>query len=63
MLMSELSEIEAVVARIRSEFHPELDGDFIAAVLRVEADAAGNDAAALQALRQAVNKALEASAT
>lgn len=58
MLTSELRELASVVARIRADAHPDLDERFIDAVLRAEADAAGNGSAAVQAIRQAVEQAL-----
>jgi hypothetical protein len=62
MLTSELSELAGVVERIRATVHPELDKSFVDAVLQAEANAAGQDAAALQAIRAAVESALEAPA-
>lgn len=58
MLTSELSELATVVARIRVEAHPELDEHFVTAVLQAEADAAGSDGAALQAIRRALAETL-----
>jgi len=59
MLTSELRELAAVVEGIRSQAHPQLDKQFIDAVLQAEADASGNDSAALQAIRAAADEALE----
>lgn len=62
MLTSELSELAAVVENIRAAVHPGLDKSFVDAVLQAEVSAAGQDAAALQAIRAAVATALEAAA-
>jgi ABC-type nitrate/sulfonate/bicarbonate transport system substrate-binding protein len=58
MLTSELSELAAVVERIRAEAHPDLDKEFVEAVLAAEAEAAGQQGAALFAIRAAVDKTL-----
>lgn len=58
MLTSELSELAAVVERIRAEVHPDLDKEFVDAVLAAEAEAAGQEGAALAAIRAAVEKTL-----
>lgn len=63
MLTSELSELASVVEAIRSAVHPDLDKSFVDAVLQAEANAPGQDAAALQAIRAAVEIALQATAT
>ena len=55
MLTSELSELAAVVERIRAETHPDLDKAFVEAVLTAEADAAGQESAALGAIRAALD--------
>ena len=62
MLTSELSELATVVENIRAAVHPGLDKSFVGAVLQAEASAAGQHAAALQAIRAAVATALEAAA-
>jgi hypothetical protein len=62
MLTSELSELASVVEGIRAAVHPDLDKAFVDAVLQAEANAPGQDAAALQAIRIAVETALEAAA-
>jgi ABC-type nitrate/sulfonate/bicarbonate transport system substrate-binding protein len=58
MLTNEMRDLSSVVMRVRAEAHPELDERFVRAVLQAEADAAGSDAAALQAIRRAVDEAL-----
>ena len=58
MLTSELSELAAVVSRIRADAHPDLDERFVGAVLQAEAEAGGNDSAALQAIRRALAQTL-----
>jgi aminopeptidase N len=58
MLANELSELAAVVERIRSEAHPELDKAFVDAVLHAEAEAAGDDSLALQVIRAATDQSL-----
>jgi len=62
MLTSELSDLARVVETIRSAVHPEIDKSFVDAVLQAEANAPGQDAAALQAIRAAVEIALETAA-
>ena len=62
MLTSELSELASVVEGIRAVVHPDLNKAFVDAVLQAEANAPGQDAAALQAIRAAVEIALEATA-
>ena len=58
MLTSDLNELATVVERIRAEAHPDLDERLVGAVLQAEADAAGSDGAALQAIRRALAEAL-----
>jgi hypothetical protein len=60
MLTTELSELASVVARMRAQAHPGLDEAFVSAVLQAEADAAGNDSAALQSIRRALAETLGA---
>jgi len=62
MLTNELSELAMVVERIRSESQPDLNKGLIDAILKAEADAAGNDGVALQAIRAAVTSALKTDA-
>jgi hypothetical protein len=62
MLTSELSELAAVVERIRAEAYPHLDKTFIDAVLSAEAGAAGQEGAALTAIRAALEATLESAA-
>lgn len=62
MLKTELAALASVVSRIRAESHPEIDETFIAAVLQAEAEAAGSDGIALQAIRKALEEALGAAA-
>lgn len=59
MLTNELADLEAVLARIRIENHPQLDNRFVTAVLHAEIKAGGDDDAALQAIRRAVDEALD----
>lgn len=58
MLRSELSELAAVVERVRAEAHPDLDKAFVDAVLTAEAEAGSHGGAALQAIRAALEAAL-----
>ena len=62
MLTSELSELASVVEGIRAAVYPDLDKAFVDAVLQAEANSPGQDAAALQAIRAAIEIALEAAA-
>ena len=53
MLTSEFTELAAVVEGIRAAVHPGLDKSFVDDVLKAEANAAGHDPAAVQAIRAA----------
>jgi hypothetical protein len=62
MLTTELSKLAQVVEAIRAKEHPQMDKAFVDAVLQAEAGAAGEDSAALQAIREALDAALERAA-
>lgn len=52
-------ELMAAVETARLSLHPELDAEFLAAVVRAEEEFAEDDAAALKAIGEALAAAIE----
>ncbi|NPU64717.1 hypothetical protein HL667_06900 [Bradyrhizobium sp. 83012] len=57
---TDLGELAAVVEQLRSELHPEINSDFLAAVIQAEEQNPDDDEGALRAIQAALRVALEA---
>ena len=59
MPTNDLADLLQVVERLRVELHPDLSASFLAAVVRAEETNPDDDSGAVQAIRQALELALQ----
>ena len=58
MKKTDLDDLKATVERLRKEIDPDLDSAFLADVIEAEADNPEDDAAAVDAIRGALERSL-----
>lgn len=61
MKRTDLQDLLATVERMRRKMHPDLDGDFLRAVVQAEDTFPEDDASALNLIEEALSKSLERS--